>query len=124
MGNGLDLAGAVDVILRDGGTLRLQPPSASDTDEVLAFFAGLSPESRALRFHGVRRVEPGIVEPYLDPDWSTRGALVGRLDGEVVALADYERFEGRDVAEVAFVVADAEQRRGIGTRLLEQLAVR
>jgi len=117
-------AGAVDVILRDGGTLRLQPPAPADAGAVLAFFEGLSPESLALRFHGARRVERALVEPFCDPDWRNRGALVGRLDDEVVALADYERVGDRDVAEVAFVVADAHQRRGIGTRLLEQLAVR
>jgi acetyl coenzyme A synthetase (ADP forming)-like protein len=115
---------AVDVILRDGGTLRLRPPATGDLDDVLAFFGGLSGESLALRFHGVRRVEQGLVEPFLDPDWAGHGSLIGYLEGDVVALADYERFDGTDTAEVAFVVADGEQRRGIGTRLLEQLAIR
>jgi acetate---CoA ligase (ADP-forming) len=115
---------AVDVILRDGGTLRLRPPASGDLGDVLAFFAGLSAESLTLRFHGVRRVEEGLVEPYLEPDWLRHGSLIGYLGGNVVALADYERFDDADTAEVAFVVADGEQRRGIGTRLLEQLAIR
>jgi acetyl coenzyme A synthetase (ADP forming)-like protein len=114
----------VDVILRDGGTLRLRPPSAADAAAVLAFFDALSPESRALRFHGGRRVDETLVAPFLEPDWRDRGALVGCLDGDVVALADFERIGTSRRAEVAFVVADREQRRGIGTRLLEQLAVR
>ena len=38
-------AGAVDVILKDGGTLRLRPPSAADEDAVLAFLEGLSERS-------------------------------------------------------------------------------
>jgi acetyl coenzyme A synthetase (ADP forming)-like protein len=117
-------AEAVDVILRDGGTLRLRPPATVDLDDVLAFFSGLSPESRTLRFHGVRRVEQTLVVPFLDPDWLQHGSLIGYLEGDVVALADYERFDGTETAEVAFVVADGEQRRGIGTRLLEQLAIR
>ena len=115
---------AVDVILRDGGTLRLRPPAAADADAVRAFFEGLSGESRGLRFHGGRRVDDAMVTPFLAPDWVDRGSLVGCLDGDVVALADYERIPGSCTAEVAFVVADAQQRRGIGTRLLEQLAVR
>ena len=46
-------------------------------------------------------------------------------DGErVVTLASYARLRERDVAEVAFAVADDFQARGIGTRLLEQLATR
>ena len=44
-------------------------------------------------------------------------------DGErVVTLASYVRLPERGVAEVAF--ADGYQGRGIGTRLLEQLAAR
>jgi acetate---CoA ligase (ADP-forming) len=117
-------AEAVDVILRDGGTLRLRPPSTVDLDNVLAFFASLSADSLALRFHGVRRVDQALVEPFVDPDWTHHGSLIGSLDGNVVALADYERFGDTRTAEVAFVVTDGEQRRGIGTRLLEQLAVR
>jgi acetyl coenzyme A synthetase (ADP forming)-like protein len=117
-------AEAVDVILRDGGTLRLRPPSTVDLDDVLAFFAGLSADSLALRFHGVRRVDQALVEPFVDPDWTDHGSLIGSLDGNVVALADYERLGDTRTAEVAFVVADGEQRRGIGTRLLEQLAIR
>jgi len=116
--------GAVDVILRDGGTLRLRAPVAADAEAVLSFFEALSPESLSLRFHGARRVDRALVEPFLDPDWTERGALLGCLDSEVVALASYTRLDGTDSAEVAFVVADAEQKRGIGTRLLEQLAAR
>jgi acetyl coenzyme A synthetase (ADP forming)-like protein len=123
-------AGAVvDVILRDGGTLRLRAPAADDADALLAFLEGLSEHTRMLRFHGPSRVDGALAGRFLDPDWHDRGALVGYLaDGSggerIVALADYERLGGLDAAEVAFVVADAEQRRGIGTRLLEQLAVR
>jgi acetyl coenzyme A synthetase (ADP forming)-like protein len=117
-------AESVDVILRDGGTLRLRPPTPADAASVVTFFTGLSAESRALRFHAGRRVDEALVTPFLSPDWTDRGALLGSLDGEVVALADYERLDDSRSAEVAFVVADEQQRRGIGTRLLEQLAVR
>jgi acetyl coenzyme A synthetase (ADP forming)-like protein len=122
------LTEAVDVILRDGGTIRLEPPVASDADELVGFFAGLSERSLYLRFHGYRAVDRGLVEPLLGPDWVTRGALLGRLDesGEsrIVAVANYVAIEGTDAAEMAFAVADSEQRRGIGMRLLEQLARR
>jgi acetyl coenzyme A synthetase (ADP forming)-like protein len=119
---------AVDVILRDGGTIRLEPPTAVDADDLIGFFAGLSERSLYLRFHGYRAVDRSLVEPLLDPDWTGRGALVGRLDesGEsrIVAVANYVTIDGTDAAEMAFAVADSEQRRGIGMRLLEQLARR
>ena len=68
-----------DVILREGTTLRLRAPNRADADAVLAFVNRLSPESRYFRFHGLPPVGPRLVEPFLDPDWDERGALIGTL---------------------------------------------
>ena len=123
------VAEAVDVVLRDGGTLRLRAPLAGESETLRAFFEGLSDASRYLRFHGFRPIDAGFVESLLDPDWSDRGVLAGLLadlDGEerVVAVGSYTRIGRGETAEMAFAVDDSEQGRGIGTRLLEQLAVR
>jgi acetate---CoA ligase (ADP-forming) len=116
----------VDVILRDGSTLRLRPPGEADASALLDLFRGLSPESLHLRFHGMPAVTRSLVEPLLDPDWEERGAFIGTLsDGQgerVVAAASYDRLRDPAAAEVSFAVADELQGRGIGTRLLEQLA--
>src|SRR5262245_22157968 len=118
----------VDVILRDGKTLRLRPPRVADTDEILGFFQALSERSLYLRFHGFPRLGPEVAEQVVDPNWSERGALVGTFaDGgreRIVAIANYVRLRDPAVAEAAFAVADEYQRRGIGTRLVEQLAER
>ena len=74
-------AAVVDVILRDGSTLRLRAPAEGDAESLLDFFDGLSERSRYQRFHGVRRLDLAFVEPYLDPDWVTRGALAGAALG-------------------------------------------
>ncbi|HKD95397.1 MAG TPA: GNAT family N-acetyltransferase, partial [Gaiellaceae bacterium] len=108
----------------DGSTLRLRAPVAEDADALLEFFAGLSDHSRYLRFHGFPALGPKLVEPVLEPDWQERGALLGSLDGRMVAVANWVRLRDPRVAEVAFAVGDEFQRRGIGMRLLEQLAVR
>ena len=113
-----------EVILRDGGTLRLRAPTAEDADEVLGFFSDLSDRSRYLRFHGALRPDARLVEPFLRSDWTERGSLMGTLEGRIVALASYVRLRDPATAEIAFAVADSEQGRGIGTRLLEQLALR
>jgi acetyl coenzyme A synthetase (ADP forming)-like protein len=122
------LADAVDVILRDGRTLRLRPPRKADATCLLEFFRRLSERSLYRRFHGFPRIGEQLVEPLLEPDWHERGALLATLaeqQGEtVVAVANYVRLRDPALAEAAFAVADAHQRRGIGTRLLEQLAER
>ena len=118
----------VDVILRDGSTLRLRAPVVEDRQAVIRFFRELSDRSFYLRFHGHPTIDERLVDPVVDPDWIDRGALIGSVveSGEerVVALANYVRLRDPLSAEVAFAVADAYQARGIGTRLVEQLAAR
>jgi acetate---CoA ligase (ADP-forming) len=113
---------AIDVILRDGATLRLRPPTAADERALLDFFAALSQRSLYLRFHGFPALGPQLVEQLLDPDWTERGALLGMFAERVVAVANYIRLRDPTAAEAAFAVADEYQRRGIGTRLVEQLS--
>jgi acetate---CoA ligase (ADP-forming) len=121
-------ADAVDVILRDGSTLRLRAPTAADREALVRFFRELSDRSLYLRFHGHPTVDERLVDPVVDPDWTERGALIGSVveSGEerVVALANYVRLRDPLTAEVAFAVADDYQARGIGTRFVEQLAAR
>jgi acetate---CoA ligase (ADP-forming) len=125
---GAVVADVADVILRDGRTLRLRPPRSEDAKGLLEFFEGLSERSLYRRFHGFPNLGEHLVAPLLEPDWHERGALLATLadeEGEsVVAVANYVRLRDPSLAEAAFAVADAHQRRGIGTRLLEQLADR
>jgi acetyl coenzyme A synthetase (ADP forming)-like protein len=115
-----------DVILRDGGTMRLRPPIVGDEERLLAFFRGLSDESLYRRFHGFPSLTADLVAPVLDPDWHERGALIGTFgegpDERVVTLVNYVRLRDPSAAEIAFTVADEFQGHGAGPRLLEQLA--
>ncbi|HEU5278026.1 MAG TPA: GNAT family N-acetyltransferase [Gaiellaceae bacterium] len=115
-------APVADVVLRDGSTMRLRPPSREDAHLLLAFFRDLSDRSLYLRFHGHPAVDERLVAPVLDPDWAERGALVGMSEDRIVAVANYVRLRDVRSAEVAFAVADDFQGRGIATRLLERLA--
>jgi acyl-CoA synthetase (NDP forming)/ribosomal protein S18 acetylase RimI-like enzyme len=110
-----------DVILADGSTLRMRAPGPEDYEDVKAFYDGLSPESRYMRFHGMIRTD--IPSRYLvEASGVDRVALICRQDDRVVAVASYDRLLEPDVAEVAFAVADDFRRRWTATRLLEQLA--
>jgi acetate---CoA ligase (ADP-forming) len=116
-----------DVVLRDGSTLRLRPPTAEDEGVLISFFEALSPESRYLRFHGATMIGRPTVSVALETDWARRGSLLGELVDDTatlrpVALATYVRLRDPSRAEVAFAVADELHGRGIGTRLLERLA--
>ena len=109
-------AGAVDVILRDGGTLRLRPPSRGDADALVAFFARLSRAQPlpALPRHP-RASTAQLVEPFLDPDWvETRRARrhAGSADERVVALANYARLRDPGVGRGRL----RRRRRGAGPR--------
>ena len=110
-----------DVLLRDGWTLRLQATTPLDYEDIKAFYDGLSQESRYLRFHGSGRTD---IAARADAEASgvDRLALIGRHDGRVVAVAGYEGLREPGAAEAAFAVADDDQRRGIGMRMVEQLA--
>ena len=112
---------ARDVLLRDGSTLRLQTPAPPDFGDIKAFYDGLSPESRYLRFHGYGRTD-FAARAAVEASGIDRFALIARHDGAVVAVAGFDGLREPGVAEVSFAVADDLQRHGIGTRMLEQLA--
>ncbi len=110
-----------DVLLRDGSTLRLQAPTAADFEDIKDFYEGLSSQSRYYRFHGFGRIDT-VARAAAEAGGVERFSLIGRHGGRVVAACNYEVLREPDVAEVAFAVADDDQQRGIGTRMLEQLA--
>ena len=93
---------------------------------MLALFEHLSERSLYFRFQGSPPLQPGLVAPFAEPDWAERGSLIGSV-GEngterVIALGSWARLRDPGRAEIAFAVADDYQGRGVGTRLLEQLA--
>ena len=116
-----------DVVLRDGSTLRLRPTNLADERALIEFFERLTPESRYLRFQGTVRVDAHLIASFLQSDGDESLTLVGELIGEdgavrVIGVGTWIRLRDPSRAEVAFVVADEFQRRGIASRLLERLA--
>jgi len=113
-----------DVVLSDGGTAHLRPIRPDDIEQLRGLHSRLSPESIYFRFFSPI---PRIPEPQLhrlaEVDYRDRFALVAELDALVVAVVRYDRDPDEPTAaEVAFVVADDHQRRGLATVMLEHLA--
>src|SRR6478752_2861892 len=94
-----------DVVLRDGSTLRLRAPTATDEATLIDFFQALSSDSRYLRFHGATSIDHATVAGALQTDWESRASLLGELavPGGIirpVALATYVRLHDPRRAEV------------------------
>jgi acetyl coenzyme A synthetase (ADP forming)-like protein len=112
-----------DVVLVDGGTVHVRPLSPEDADRLVAFHAALSDETVYLRFFSAKpTLSSEEVTRFTHVDHDARVALVAELGERLVGVARYDRVPGTDSAEVAFVVSDEQQGRGIGTALLEHLA--
>lgn len=112
-----------DERLRDGSHLRVRPIRDADGAAMMAFHETLSPRSVYRRFFFAHpHLSPGEVERFTTVDYVDRIAFVVIDGDQIVGVGRYERLEGSDEAEVAFVVTDAYQRRGIGALLLDHLA--
>ena len=113
----------MDAVLADGATVHLRPIRAADGVALLDFHAHLSAETVYLRFFGARpHLTDADVQRFTAVDYQDRMAFVSVLQDSIVAVARYDRLADAASAEVAFVVADAHQGRGLGTLLLELLA--
>jgi acyl-CoA synthetase (NDP forming)/RimJ/RimL family protein N-acetyltransferase len=124
-----------DVVASDGGIVHLRPILPSDADALVRFHESLSERTRYLRFFGpYPRISPRDLERFTNVDHHSRVAFICLLGDEIIAVGRYEGLpgdggpggtsgtEGSDSAEVAFVVRDSHQGRGLGSILLEHLA--
>ncbi|MBW4722232.1 bifunctional acetate--CoA ligase family protein/GNAT family N-acetyltransferase [Saccharothrix obliqua] len=112
-----------DVVLSDGGTVHLRPITPDDGERLLAFHGRLSERTRYFRYFGpYPRMPRRDLERFTTVDHADRVAFVALLGDDIVAVGRYDRLGGGGSAEVAFVVEDAHQGRGLGSILLEHLA--
>jgi GNAT superfamily N-acetyltransferase len=97
----------------------------ADVEHLRALFGRLSAQSRWLRYLApLRKLSEPALRRLASVDHDSHEALGAFEDGELVAVAHYFR-DGREPAqaEISVEVADSHQRRGIGPRLLNELAV-
>ncbi|MEV4760222.1 GNAT family N-acetyltransferase [Micromonospora sp. NPDC049559] len=115
---------SADVLLSDGTTVQLRPIRPADAPAIVAMHARFSERTRYLRyFSPYPRIPERDLRRFVTVDHRDREAFVAVAADRILAVGRYERLgPGAPEAEVAFVVEDAHQGRGIGSVLLEHLA--
>ncbi|MFJ8171549.1 GNAT family N-acetyltransferase [Streptomyces sp. NPDC094473] len=120
-----------DVVLRDGGTARIRPITTDDAERLVSFYEQVSDESKYYRFFApYPRLSARDVHRFTHHDYVDRVGLAVTIGGEFIATVRYDRIDGQgrpasapaDEAEVAFLVQDAHQGRGVASALLEHIA--
>nr|WP_229837217.1 GNAT family N-acetyltransferase [Dactylosporangium sucinum] len=114
---------AADVLLSDGTTVHLRPIRPDDADRIVALHGRFSERTRYMRyFSAYPRIPQRDLDRFVNVDHHDREAFVVEHAGELIAVGRYERLGARShQAEVAFVVEDVHQGRGIGSVLIEHL---
>jgi acyl-CoA synthetase (NDP forming)/GNAT superfamily N-acetyltransferase len=119
-----------DIVASDGRIVHLRPILPSDADALVDFHQHLSDRTRYLRYFGpYPRIPPRDLERFVTVDHHRRVAFLALLGDEIIAVGRYEGLSDPQdpqapvtSAEVAFVVRDDHQGRGLGSILLEHLA--
>ena len=111
------------VELDDGSAVAIRPIEPADAYALLRMFDRLSPESIYHRFFSpMPRPRRAALLHLAGLDHELHEALVATLGREIVAVARYDARPDETDAEVAVIVDDEWQGRGLGTRLLHRLA--
>ncbi|NSC24311.1 GNAT family N-acetyltransferase [Streptomyces albus subsp. chlorinus] len=119
-----------DIVLRDGGTAQVRPITPDDAERLVSFYEQVSDESKYYRFFApYPRLSDRDVRRFTHHDYVDRVGLAAIIGGEFIATVRYDRIDhlGRpagqpaDEAEVAFLVRDDQQGRGVASALLEHI---
>lgn len=114
------------ILLKDGRTATLRPARPEDRPLFVEFLKRLSPQARTFRFFS--EINPETAADLLlrkppDEDKVTLVVLTGDPE-RIIATGEYvQEGPGSTSAEVAFLVDDWYQGRGLGSLLLERLAL-
>lgn len=109
--------------LRDGTKVFVRPLKPEDKDKLFQMYSTLSKDTNYFRFLKRKPITRWLVEKWIDIDYKNRMALIAIIEenGDQKIIADARYYVDKDTgeAEVAMVVHDHWQNKGLGTKLLE-----
>ncbi|MBM9507225.1 bifunctional acetate--CoA ligase family protein/GNAT family N-acetyltransferase [Actinacidiphila acididurans] len=121
-----------DVVLRDGGIAHIRPIGPDDAGRLVDFYEKVSDESKYYRFFApYPRLSDRDVHRFTHHDYVDRVGLAATVGDEFIATVRYDRIgpddrpatgNGETRAEVAFLVQDEHQGRGVASALMEHIA--
>lgn len=114
-----------EVTLRDGSEIVIRPLCHNDIDKFLEMFNCLSKETKFLRYHYVKLYLSDMeAEESCSLDYQNKFALAAIKNGtttRIIGVARLDRIGTSSTAEIAFLVDDLEQGKGICTIMLRDL---
>jgi GNAT superfamily N-acetyltransferase len=111
------------VVGHDGRAVSVRAATIHDKAKLREMFSRVSPETIHRRFHlPYLRVPEQMLNLLLDVDRYDKESLVALAEGDIVGHAMYVKLADSGDAEVAFVVEDEWQSKGVGKLLLSQIA--
>ena len=115
------------ILLKNGQGLFLKPAVSEDIPRIEKFMNTVSRESLRMRFMAsVSQVSQNIIKELCSGDFQQSGCLLATTgestEAKVVGLGNYISINNGQTADVAFLIEDKFQGKGVGTLLLERLA--
>jgi len=115
-----------ELTLRDGSLVRIRPIRPDDAPRLQELHSRLSNQTAYQRFFTVvKRLPPDWARMLATVDYQRRLALVvepcASAEPGLIAVGRYDATDEPDTVEVAFVVQDSWQNRGLGTILFDAI---
>jgi RimJ/RimL family protein N-acetyltransferase len=111
-----------DVTLKDGTAIHLRMIRPEDDHRLVEFSRNLSPQSVYQRFfNALPELTPGMARHLSNLDSTNRLAVIAEAGPELIGVGRYEATSDAEVVELALVILDDWQNRGLGRILLRAL---